>query len=238
MTTLHAKIAKNILEQINKGVLKVGARLPPEEIFAAELGVSRQTLRRAFADLAAVGVLTRKKRAGTVIISDQPKQLFSMATSDVSELLSLGRDTEFEIFDTKTVPTEEIEQLNGLASETGLWLEIYGARTMATANRPFSVNRVYVPARYAAIEPLLKTSNSSVFQVIENTYNVSVGRVSQSVQAVGCPRKESEIMGLRCGAPALKIEAQLFQKDGVLMEVSIAIFNPSQFLVKTDVEIR
>ena len=238
MTTLHAKIAKNILEQINKGVLKVGARLPPEEIFAAELGVSRQTLRRAFADLAAVGVLTRKKRAGTVIISDQPKQLFSMATSDVSELLSLGRDTEFEIFDTKTVPTGEIEQLNGLASETGLWLEIYGARTMATANRPFSVNRVYVPARYAAIEPLLKTSNSSVFQVIENTYNVSVGRVSQSVQAVGCPRKESEIMGLSCGAPALKIEAQLFQKDGVLMEVSIAIFDPSQFLVKTDVEIR
>jgi len=238
MTTLHAKIAKNILEQINKGVLKVGARLPPEEIFAAELGVSRQTLRRAFADLAAVGVLTRKKRAGTVIISDQPKQLFSMATSDVSELLSFGRDTEFEIFDTKTVPTEEIDQLNGLASETGLWLEIYGARTMATANRPFSVNRVYVPARYAAIEPLLKTSNSSVFQVIENTYNVSVGRVSQSVQAVGCPRKESEIMGLSCGAPALKIEAQLFQKDGVLMEVSIAIFDPSQFLVKTDVEIR
>jgi len=238
MTTLHAKIAKNILEQINKGVLKVGERLPPEEIFAAELGVSRQTLRRAFADLAAVGVLTRKKRAGTVIISDQPKQLFSMATSDVSELLSLGRDTEFEIFDTKTVPTGEIEQLNGLASETGLWLEIYGARTMATANRPFSVNRVYVPARYAAIEPLLKTSNSSVFQVIENTYNVSVGRISQSVQAVGCPRKESEIMGLSCGAPALKIEAQLFQKDGVLMEVSIAIFDPSQFLVKTDVEIR
>jgi GntR family transcriptional regulator len=61
MTTLHAKIAQNILEQINAGVLKVGGRLPPEEVFAAELGVSRQTLRRAFSDLAAVGVLRRKK---------------------------------------------------------------------------------------------------------------------------------------------------------------------------------
>ncbi len=238
MTTLHAKIAKNILEQINAGVLKVGGRLPPEEVFAAELGVSRQTLRRAFADLAAVGVLRRKKRAGTVIISDQPKQLFSMATNDVSELLSLGRNTEFEIFDTRTVPTEDIQQLDGLTSETGLWLEVYGARTMASANRPFSVNRVYVPARYAAIEPLLKTCKSSVFQIIEKTYNVSVGRISQSVQAIGCPRTEAEIMGLSCGAPALQIEAQLFQQDGELMEVSIATFDPGQFLVRTDVEIR
>lgn len=238
MTTLHAKIAKQILAQIDTGALRVGDRLPPEEVFAAELGISRSTLRQAFSDLAAAGVLKRKKRAGTEIISDRPKQRFNMATSDVNELLSLGRDTEFEVFSTRTVPTENIAQLKGLLSETGFWLEIYGARRMTKADRPFSVNRVYVPARYAGIEKIVKTTKTSVFQIIEDTYGIAVSRISQSVQAIACPRVESKIMGLRTGDPALHIEAQLFLSDGTLMEVSLATFDPTQFQVRTDVEIK
>lgn len=72
----------------------VGDKFPPEADYAAELGVSRSTLRLAFADLEASGVLKRRKRAGTVIISDAPRQRFNMATTGINELLSLGRDTQ------------------------------------------------------------------------------------------------------------------------------------------------
>ena len=44
-------------------------------------------------------------------------------------------------------------------------------------------------------------------------------------------------MGLEQDAPVLQIEAQLFLRDGSLMEVSVATFDPARFQVRTDVEI-
>ncbi|MEM9584857.1 MAG: GntR family transcriptional regulator [Pseudomonadota bacterium] len=237
MSTLYAQVGNQILEKIRTGALKVGDRLPPEADYAAELGISRSTLRLAFSELEAAGVLRRKKRAGTEVISDRPKKRFNMATGGINELLSLGRDTEFAIHATRTVRTEDIPQLDGLHSETGHWLEVSGARTLAGEDRPFSVNRVYVPARYAAIEPLLSSEKTSIYQLIEEAFEVEVGRVSQSVVAIACNADAAALMGISEGAPALQIEAQLFLRDGTLMEVSIAVFDPTRFQVRTDVEI-
>lgn len=237
MITLYNQVCDQILGQIKSGTLKVGDRFPPEAEYAAELGISRTTLRLAFSELETSGVLQRRKRAGTRIISDTPKQRFSMATTGINELLSLGRDTEFSISGTRIVQTGDIPQLDGHTSETGHWLEVNGTRTLAGEATPFSVNRVYVPARYAGIEPLLTSRETSVFRAIEDTFNVSVGRVSQAARAIACPHQEAKIMGLPEAAPVLQIEAQLFLRDGTLMEISVAIFDPDRFQVRTDVEI-
>ena len=237
MSTLYRQVCDNILAKISAGELKVGDRLPPEADYAAALGVSRSTLRQAFAELEASGVLRRKKRAGTEIISDVAMKRFNMATGGLDELLSLGRDTVFAILGTGTVKTADITELAGLVSETGHWLEVIGTRTLRHETTPFSVNRVYVPARFAAIEPLLGSAMPSVYQMIEDTFDVSVGRVKQSVRAIPCPKEDADLMGLLPGAPALRIEAHLFLRDASLMEVSVATFDPSRFEVQTDVEI-
>ncbi len=237
MSALYQQVAEGIMARIAQGELQVGDRLPPEQYYAASLGISRSTLRLAFAELEAAGVLRRKKRAGTEIISATPVKRFNMATTGIAELLSLGRDTQFEIFGTRSVQTEDIAPLHGLKSETGYWLEVHGARTMAGEARPFSVNRVYVPARFAGIEPVLKARGTSVFRAIEDRFDVAVGRVSQVMRAIACPAAEAQLMGLAEGAPALQITAQLFVQDGQLMEVSVAIFDPERFEVRTDVQI-
>lgn len=237
MSTLYSQVCDQILDQIRCGALKVGDKFPPEEDYAAQLGVSRSTLRLAFSDLEASGVLRRRKRAGTVIISDAPQQRFNMATSGINELLSLGRDTQFTITATCTVRTGDIPQLEGYHSETDHWLEVQGERRLDGAPKPFSANRVYVPARYAGIEPVLKNTETSVFRAIEDSFYVSVGRVSQAMNAVACPAKEAAIIGLNVGAPVLQIEAQLYARDGELMEISVATFDPQRFQVRTDVQI-
>ncbi len=237
MSTLYSQVCDQILDQIKCGALKVGDKFPPEADYAAELGISRSTLRLAFADLEASGVLKRRKRAGTVIISDAPQQRFNMATTGINELLSLGRDTQFKITAIRTVRTEEIPQLECYHSETGHWLEVQGERRLEGEPMPFSANRVYVPARYAGIEPVLNSTETSVFRAIEESFNVSVGRVSQAVNAIACPASVAEIIGLSAGAPVLQIEAQLYTRDGDLMEISVATFDPERFQVRTDVQI-
>ncbi len=237
MTALYQKVSDSILEQVMSGALPVGAKLPPEASYAAKLGISRSTLRLAFAELERVGVLERKKRSGTQIISDQPKPRFNMNTTDINELLSLGRETELSNITTNTVRTADIPQLEGYVSETDYWLQVYGTRTLDGEAKPFNVSRVYVPARYAGIEPLFQKKETSVFRTIEKSFNVSVARVSQAAKAISCPQEEAEILGLALGAPVLQIEAQLYVQDGSLMEVSVAIFDPDRFQVRTDVRI-
>jgi len=237
MTALYQQVSQNILDQVQTGVLQIGDKFPPEEQYAEELGISRSTLRLAFAELERVGVLERRKRAGTQIVADRPKPKFTMSTTGIYELLSLGRDTELTVTGTRTVQTADIPLLKGNDSETGHWLEVSGTRALAGETRPFNVNHVYVPARYAGIEPLLGDTETSVFNAIEVNFGVSVGRVSQAAKAISCSPAEAKILGLSNGAPVLQIVAQLYERNGGLMEVSIATFDPDRFQVRTDVEI-
>jgi DNA-binding GntR family transcriptional regulator len=237
MSTLGKRVFEQILEKIQAGELKVGDSLPSEVNIATDLGVSRSTVRLAFAELEKGGVISRRRRAGTRIIADSPQPKYNMVTGGVHELLSLGRDTRLDIIEVSTVRTEDIAVLEGQTSETGFWLEVFGTRTMHGDALPFSVNRVYVPARYVGIEPLLNNQVTSVYQVIESAFSVSVARVSQTTKAIACSSEDAVLMGLAADSPALRIDAELYAENDELMEVSMATFNPDSFHIRTEVKI-
>ncbi|MEP4431256.1 MAG: GntR family transcriptional regulator [Hyphomicrobiales bacterium] len=235
--SLHKRVEENLLEQIQTGVWPVGSRLPKEEDMASQLGVSRSTLRQAFASLERKGVLLRKKRAGTKVISDQPVSRFSMVTAGLNEVLSLVRDASLDVSGIQSVAEQDIAVLQGLQSETGNWLEITGTRSMDEDDVPFNWSQIYVTGRYAGIGPVLGERVSSVFEAIESTFGIRVARVSQAVLAIACPQEAASAIDISPGAPALQIVARLFDEDDQLLEVSSAIFDPDRFQVQTDVRI-
>lgn len=235
--SLHKRVEENLLEQIQTGVWPVGSRLPKEEDMAAQLGVSRSTLRQAFASLERKGVLLRKKRAGTKVISDRPISRFSMVTAGLSEVLSLVRDASLDVSAIQSVSEDDVVILHGLHSETGHWLEITGTRSMSDEDLPFNWSQIYVTGRYAGIGPVLGKRVSSVFEAIEDTFGIHVARVSQTVLAIACPQEAANALGISPGAPALQIVAKLFDEKDQLLEVSSAIFDPDRFQVQTDVRI-
>ncbi len=57
----------DILHRIRAGSLMEGQQLPPERLLAAELGVARNTLRRALSHLEQEGHLVRRVGAGTFV---------------------------------------------------------------------------------------------------------------------------------------------------------------------------
>ncbi len=69
----------------------LGARLPRDEDFAQELGCTRTTVHRAMQDLAAAGLIDRKRKGGTHVVADP----VTRATIDIpvtrSEVEALGR---------------------------------------------------------------------------------------------------------------------------------------------------
>ena len=78
----YAQIVERVESAVSRGELSAGDRLPPERQLAAELGVSRMTLRQALATLESRGLVTRTtgRRGGTFVAS--PKVERDVTASD------------------------------------------------------------------------------------------------------------------------------------------------------------
>lgn len=234
---LYKQVANNILEKIRHGEINIGEKLPPESELAEQLGISRSTLRLAYSQLEKSGILKRRKRGGTQVIADRPVARFNMVTNGFHDVLSLGRDTQLLIQKTDMVSGKDINALTQIADigDNSSWLAITGTRYLPEQSTPFNWSRLYVHERFSSIRHTLGPSVSSVFNEIEAHYPVSVARVKQEVQAIACPEDAAVQIGLAAGDPALMITAMLEDANDDLMEISVAIFDPSRFSVSTDV---
>lgn len=65
--TLHARIRAEVEARILSGEWRPGDRLPTETELMARYGCSRMTVNKAMASLAATGLISRNRRAGTVV---------------------------------------------------------------------------------------------------------------------------------------------------------------------------
>lgn len=98
---LSGAVVRQIEELILRGVLRPGERLPAERELADRLGVSRPSLRDAFAALQESGLLTAKPGAGVFVadvlgsaFAPALTQLFARHEEAVFDYLSFRRDLE------------------------------------------------------------------------------------------------------------------------------------------------
>lgn len=231
----HAQLTAELRTEIISGRMPLGQRLPAEIDLAKIHGVSRATLRRALSELEAEGLIGRRRRAGTVITSNQPQKSLRVATSSFSELLSLTKTSRLRILGTRHVADDACAILAGRHSSTGYWLEITAERSLEAAGRPVSWLVMYVDGAFAGIEPLLISTGGAVFELVEELFSLKIARLSQTATATACPEPAAESMGLRVGQPVIVLDAELFDEQGRLVEISQAIYDPSRFRMHMDV---
>jgi GntR family transcriptional regulator len=66
-TPPYEQIRRQIAAYVDAGLLTDGARLPAMRALAADLGVATGTVARAYAELEAAGLVTSRRRTGTVV---------------------------------------------------------------------------------------------------------------------------------------------------------------------------
>ena len=64
---LYVQAIEALTNMIETGQLKTGSQLPPEDEFAAKLGISRSTLREALGHLETHGLIARRQGIGTFV---------------------------------------------------------------------------------------------------------------------------------------------------------------------------
>lgn len=66
-TTLATSVLDQLLDQMRRGMLKPGDRLPPERTLMEQFGVGRSTVREALQSLARMNLIESRPGAGTVV---------------------------------------------------------------------------------------------------------------------------------------------------------------------------
>jgi DNA-binding FadR family transcriptional regulator len=97
------KVSTAVLEEIRRmitsGEIKEGDKFPNQNDFAAQLGVSRPSLREALQVLSQLGAIEQRPGAGTILVSSTPA-LFS---ADITPPLFSTMDANRELMETRRI---------------------------------------------------------------------------------------------------------------------------------------
>jgi GntR family transcriptional regulator len=204
---LYQQLQRALREAIDRRILDANDALPAERDRAAELGVSRITLRKAIDGLVSEGLLMRRQGSGTFVRGRVEKN-FSLLTSFSEDMRARGRNPRSEWLK-RTSGTVTPEEALTLRSSPGT--PVYRFNRLRFADdAPMSVEYATI---VAACLPSVESVQSSLYEALERTGNRPV-RALQRLRAVLLTREQAELLCAKPGDAGLLVERVGFLSNG------------------------
>ncbi|WP_420997097.1 GntR family transcriptional regulator [Cupriavidus sp. 30B13] len=232
----YVELTEMLLNDISSGAYPVGSCLPGELELAEKYGVGRGTVRAALDQIQALGLISRRKRAGTrVEASAPPATGYAPTISTVEELMQYSANTQRVIHSIKNIVVD-VEMAARLGCAPGThWMEVQAARAdPLTHAYPVAWFHVYVRAADGnKIRRQLRHTQELICDLINDVTGSVVMEIRQTARAVGVPEALAAKLGVEPGAHALEFVRQYYDQSNTLMEVSISIQPADRFSYTT-----
>lgn len=190
----YAKLA----DALRRGLYPASTRLPGERDLAAQLGVSRSTLRQALTRLADEGQLQRSSQRGwyvrPAVVGEPPSVLQSF--SEMALARGLKPTSQILRQQVRAATFEEAELLH-IAPATPV-LEVHRVRGLDAV--PICVDTSVVVGSGLADADL---EDRSLYEALETVCGIVVARSAYSVQAQAASASDAELLRVEEGSPVL-----------------------------------
>ena len=215
---IYQQIADWIVQQISSGTWPEHYQLPSELDLAAQLQVSRGTVRKAIADLTKKGILISIHGRGTFVSSrtlEQPLADQLIAFSE--DLIQKGIPFETRVIESGlTTPPKEIASLLS-DEEVPIF---YIKRVRSINNKPIVVLENYIVTQFCQGIERIDFEKERLFNTLEKTYGIEIGWGWRTFQAKAAPAEIAELLlGIDC-EPLMFMEQLVYQKNGLPIEYS------------------
>lgn len=229
--TRYAQVARDLAEGIGNGRYPVGSTLPTELDLCAHYEASRHTVRAAIRELQELGLVSRKKKAGTRVEAATPTSGYRQSLASVEDLVQFGVE--------HTRVVKEIDDVvadRALARDLGCapgsrWLRISSLRMSAASGEiPIGWTDVYVDPAYADLQDVVRDRpDELISDLIEKRYGRRIAEIRQDVQAVLLAPEIAETLREAPGAAALRIVRRYLDQAGETVEISATIHPADRF---------
>jgi DNA-binding GntR family transcriptional regulator len=243
----YQQVARELKGAITGGQYPVGARLPTEAELCERFSISRFTAREAVRLLATAGLVTRRQRAGTVVIALPDEARYTPTLASLNDLQQYARDTEMRIVELGRVVLDKARARAFGAEPGAQWIHAVGirhetatggtlrgagaarSRVRAGEGRPFCVVRVFLNPILAGIENRLRTRRAAIYSIIESEYGHPIERVEQDLTGTLLDAADAARLDATPGAAALCIVRRYYDAGGVLLQVAENVHPADRF---------
>jgi DNA-binding GntR family transcriptional regulator len=219
----YMQVAGELREAIVAGKFANGKPFPTETALCREYDVSRFTVREALKRLQTEGLIARKRGSGTTV---QPAAARGGALhqplSNVGELLQYARDSEvvYEERNADELPSEIAEQID--ESTDGKWRKFRGTRRQTPDSPPIAVTDAYFHESLGGAVDELDLAAGTLFSQIERLAGVTIGRVTQDIQAIAADPATAKALEIKKNVPILRIIRCYLDPAGKVYEISVS----------------
>jgi DNA-binding GntR family transcriptional regulator len=231
----YTVLAREVRNRILQGDYADGRRLPTEAELAQRHRVSRQTVRRAFQDLVAEGLVYRVPGRGTFVTRRDGAYLRQFGSID--DLMGLSVDTRMDV----TVPLRRQVDV-AAASRLRLPDDVVHSVSFRRSHdgTPFCLTTVYVPppvgAVLAAVPELTGAGSSSemtIIALLDALLDAPIAEADQSITVAPADPRTAVQLGCAAGGPLLRIDRLYSDTAGRPVELAISHFLPQLYSYRT-----
>jgi DNA-binding GntR family transcriptional regulator len=231
----YTVVAREVRTRILQGDYADGRRLPTEAELAERHGVSRQTVRRAFQDLVAEGMVYRVPGRGTFVTRRDGAYLRQFGSID--DLMGLSRDTRMEV----TAPLRRLVDVTA-ASRLRLPDDVVHGITFRRSHDgvPFCVTTVSVPPAVGAVlasvpelTALGASTETTIIALLDARLPAPIAEADQSITVAAADPAGAAQLGCRTGDPLLRIDRLYADTAGRPVELAISHFLPELYSYRT-----
>ena len=228
-TSKQAFVRDTLLELV--GGLEIGAAIPPERRLAAQLGVSRPTLRAAIEELVREGLLLRRHGSGTYVA--EPKIALPLTMTSFSEdmarrgMVPGSRVLSFDIIAAGAKLGQKLK-----VSPTA---EVYAIRRLRLADdETMAIEFLHVPQRIAPELTQRDLEGQSFYDLLARRYGTVVVSGTQTIEPTVTNDEEAEVLGVPVHAPAFLFERTSTSDRGEVVEFVRSIYRGDRYRLVTE----
>jgi GntR family transcriptional regulator len=229
------EVRRALGDRIDSGQLRPGQRLGAERALAAELGVSRATLRQALAVLEEAGVVRRVpgRGGGTFVAKGKIERDLSRIVGVPALLRSQGVLAGTRVLSARLAEVDDIAAQALHARPGDLVVDL--VRIRLADGSPFSLEHAKLPAkRFPGLLEL--PLGGSVYELMDEHFATKPVKAVERIEVVLASPDEAMILDIEPGAPLLAITRTATDADGEPIEFSRDLFRAdrTRIVVKTE----
>lgn len=227
---LYLQVSTALEAAVESGLLAPGERLPDEVSFAASLGVSRPTMRRAIEELVADGLLTRKRGAGTRVNDIQIRRRVAL-TSLHADLTAAGRRPSTRVLTFDAAATDRhASRMLGLPDGERL---VHCERLRLADDAPLAILRNWLPPRFAALTAADLTTHGLYHLLGDRNGRPAVA--TQRITARAATAAQARLLDIGHGAPLISMQRTSFDAGGSPVEFADNLYRADHYAIDVTV---
>lgn len=223
-TSLHRQVYLVLRDRLLGGAFAAHEQLPPEPALCQQFGVSRITLRRAVADLAADGLLERVQGRGT-FVTERVQELRGAGAGYVDDVRHISQDTTLEVLEFGSVAAPP-----WVAARLGIPAGEMVQRSVRLRSRhgvPVVLLTAWVPRRWSHTITRAQLARRSLNELLADR-GVRFGRVLQEIGAGLADPLQAQRLDVAVGAALLLVDRVVHEQQGASVEYVHMALSPQR----------